>query len=97
MALRVTEHRTLEEDPRALTSKPQRNSPVTISQSDAPRGGRAIASRLIEARSFESNHEVLETGPNSDTVDCVQGTMFIDAYSICGSPVTAGSLGDVWR
>ena len=60
--------------------------PPTISQeSDAPRGGRAIASRLIEARSFESNHEVLETGPNSDTVDCVQGTMFIDSCSIGGS------------
>ena len=72
--------------------------PPTISQeSDAPRGGRAIASRLIEALWFEFVHEVVETGPNSDTVDCVQGTMFIDAYSICGSPVTAGSLGDVWR
>ena len=90
MALRVTEHRILpvEEDSRALTSKPQRNSPLcTISQeSDAPRGGRAIASRLIEARSFESIHEVVETGPNSDTVDCVQGTMFIEASSIAASP-----------
>ena len=86
MALRVTEHRTLVENPRALTSKPQRNSPVTISQSDAPHGGRAIASRLIEARWPEFVHEVVKTGPNSDTVDCVQGTMFIEASSIGASP-----------